>query len=265
MTTPAQAAADVIKSRSLHGTAETAVILGRDFQGLADLAQDPVVVPYSDLPGFPETPDGEVVLCEIEGAPTLLLKGAPTFYETGDPSLMAGAIETLTHLGVRGIWRTGLVTSLRADFVPGTLVAITDHINFSGMNPLIGVADAFGVNLNDVYDKRLLRRVKLAATSAAVSIHEGVLMWCSGPTFETLAEAKAAKLLGADLIGWSIAPEAIIARRFGLPFLGVALVTDLAAGVLGAGAPSANLARGPIIAGLISTRRLLRSYLKQKG
>ncbi len=264
MASPAQTAAERIKSLAQRAPV-TAIILGRNFHGLADLAANPVAIPYSELPGFPATPGGEALICQIEDAPSLILKGASSFYETGDAQRMSGAIEALTHLRVRTIICPGFVTSLRPETLPGAVVAVTDHINFSGANPLIGIPEAIGVNLNDCYDRRLVRAVKQAATGAGFNPQDGVLMWCSGPTFETPAEAKAARLLGADMIGWSIAPEAIIARRFGVPFLGLALVTDLAPSVPGAGAPpSADIARGPVIAGLVSMRRLLRGFMKQK-
>ncbi len=265
MTSPAQAAADIIKARITFGPAETAVLLGRGFQGVADLAENPVAIPYSELPGFPQVSGGEVIICHIDGVPALILKGRPSFYETGDPSLMLSPVETLTHLGVRAILSPGFVTSVRADVLPGSLVLITDHINFSGMNPLIGVPSGIGVNLNDAYDKRLQRKVNYAASGASLALHEGVLMWCSGPSYETPAEVKMAKALGADVIGWTIAPEAILARAIEIPFVGVGVTTDLGAGFLGVGAPSSNLTRGPVIAGLISVRRLLRGYVKIKS
>jgi len=226
-----------------------------------------VSVPYADLPGFPQTAatlDGQVIICAIEGTPALILKGRTNFHEAGDPSQMAGAIETLSHLGVRSILSTTLATSVNANLVPSSLVAITDHIDFKGLNPLIGApGDNNFINMNDAYDKRLLRRLSSSAAAAGVSVRDGVFLWFSGPSFETPAEVKAARLLGADLIGVSLVPEAILARRFGVPFAGVAVVTDFGAGFSG-GAPTGDFTRGPAVAGLMALKRLVRAYVKHR-
>ncbi len=174
---------------------------------------------------------------------------------------MASPIETLSLLGVRNLLCTGLALSVLADLLPGNLVAVTDHINFTGLNPLIGAGVKAMVNMNDAYDKRLLRRIKMAAAGSGVSVHEGVMMWFSGPSFETPSEAKVARQLGADLVGWSVAPECILARRYGVPFVGLTVVTDFGAGFSN-GNPSADLTRGPAAAGVVATKRLIRAFLK---
>lgn len=268
MTTPAQESAEIIKAKAGPFVAETAVILGRNFFGLADLAESPTVIPYAELPGFPQGPgveNGELVVCAIDGTPAILLKGRATFYETGDPSLMAVPIETLSLLGVRAILCTALALSVQADLVPSSVVTITDHINFTGLNPLIGASggDKNNVNMNEAYDKRLIRRIKQAAAGAGVASHEGVFMWFSGPSFETPAEVKVARQLGADVLGWALAPEAIVARRFGIPFAGIVVVTDFGAGFSN-GFPTADLTRGSAVAGVVATKRLLRSFLKNR-
>jgi purine-nucleoside phosphorylase len=119
------------------------------------------------------------------------------------------------------------------------------------------------INMNDAYDKRLLRRLGVSAAAAGVSVREGVFIWFSGPSFETPAEVKMARLLGADLLGVSVVPEAILARRFGVPFAGVAVVTDFGAGFSG-GAPSGDFTRGPAVAGLMALKRLVRGYVKSR-
>jgi purine-nucleoside phosphorylase len=267
MSDTARAAANAIASRNALGVTECAIILDPNFYNVADIVENDARIPYADLPGFPQTAstaDGELIIGTVDSIPALILKGRAAFHETGDPSLMASPIETLTHLGVRSILSTTPALSARADLVPGCLVAITDHINFTGLNPLIGAhGDKNAVNMNDAYDKRLLRRIKTAASSAGVSVHEGVLMWFSGPSFETPAEVKAARLLGADLIGWSLAPEAILARRFGLPFAGVGLVTDFGAGFSN-GNPTADFGHGPAIAGVVALKRLIRGFVKSR-
>lgn len=267
MTTPAQAAAEIVKSQNQFGGAESAVILGRNFYSVADITENAVRIPYSQLPGFPQAAgvdDGELVFGLVDAVPTIFLKGRTNFYETGDPSLMAAPIETLALLGVRSLLCPALATSARADFVPSSIVAITDHINFNGFNPLVGsVSDKGFVNMNEGYDKRLLRRLKTAAAAAGVTVHEGVYMWFSGPSYETPSEVKLARLFGADLMGWSIAPEAILARRYGLPFCGVAVVTDFGAGFSG-GAPSGDMTRGPAVAGSVAIKRLARAFVRAR-
>lgn len=266
MNAPAEEAAAIIKSRCDIDAIDSAIILGRLFFSSADIGERVAAFPYAELPGFPVAPgveDGELIVSMVDGAPVILLKGMSSFHETGDPSLMAGPMETLALLGVRSVLCTGLVQSVQADLVPSSIVLVTDHINFTGLNPLIGApADGKAViNMNEAYDKRLLRRVKAAAGSAGVSVHEGILMWFSGPSFETPAEAKVARQLGADLIGWNIVPEAILARRYGMLFSGVTVVSDFAAGFSN-GNPSPDLTRGPAVAGVVASKRLLRNFCK---
>lgn len=266
MKSAATQAAEVIKSRNSYGPFDTALILGGRCGTIGDLVENPISIPYADLPGFPaqHVREGVALIGGVEGAPTLFLKGRPDFHETGDPSCMASAIETLTLVGVRSVLSLGFVASAHAAMAPSNLVAITDHIDFKGLNPLIGTSgDKNFVNLNEAYDKRLLRRLKTAAAAAGVGLHEGVLIWFSGPSFETPAEVKAARILGADVLGQSFAPEAILARRYGLPFAAVAVVGDFGAGFLG-GSPSADFSRSHIVAGLIALRRLVRAYVKTR-
>lgn len=267
MSNTAQLAAEIVKSRNTHGVTECAIILDRNFSSVADIVENSIRIPYSELPGFPQmgsAANGELLIGAVEGIPTLILKGRAAFHETGDPSLMMGPIETLTLLGVRSILSTGTALSARADLVPSSLVAVTDHINFTGLNPLIGVpGDKNIVNMNDAYDKRLLRRIKTGAGVAGVTAQEGVFMWFSGPSFETPAEVKVARVLGADLIGWSLAPEAILARRFAIPFAGVAVVTDFGAGFSN-GNPTADFGRGSAVAGVVALKRLVRGFVKSR-
>ncbi|WP_036290706.1 purine-nucleoside phosphorylase [Methylosinus sp. PW1] len=260
MSTRARDAADIIGARNPLGPIETAVVLGREFLTAADIGEQAVAIPYSELPGFPEIEGGELLIGLVEGAPMLFLKGRSEFYESGDPSLMSSPIETLTLLNVRALLSTGFATSTNADFQPSSILSVTDHINFSGLNPLIGAAGQNFVNMNGAYDKRLLRRLKQASAGAGVTLHEGVFMWFSGPSYETPAEAKMARLLGADALGVSIAPEAILAKRFALPFAAMAVISDYATGFAG-GNPTYDPSRA---SGVIALRRLLRAYQKAK-
>jgi purine-nucleoside phosphorylase len=264
-TSNAEEAAEIIRALHPARIYEAAIISSDIFAGVADLGEKIASLPYASLPGFPVCEGverGEVVALNIDGMSVLVLHGRPTFYETGDPSLMASAMETLSILKVRAVQCTGVALSVDYNLTPGSPVLITDHINLTGLNPLIG-AYAGGksrVNMNEAYDRRLQRRMR-AATVNGIALREGVLMWFSGPSYETPAEAKFARQFGADLIGWTIAPEAILARRYNLPFLGLAVVSDFGAGVNN-GNPSPDFAAGPALAGAVATKRLIRSFLK---
>ena len=260
MSTPARSAADVISAQNRLGPIEAAVVLGRDFLAAADIAEQSVGIPYADLPGFPSVAGGELTFGLVEGAPMMFLKGRSEFYDSGDPSLMASAFETLAHLGIRALISTGTAVSTNADFLPPSLMSVTDHINFSGLNPLIGAAGDKFVNMNSAYDKRLLRRLKQSSAGAGVTLNEGMMIWFSGPSYETPAEVKVARLMGADALGMSVAPEAILARRHALPFAGIVAVTDYAAGFCN-GNPTYDPSRS---GSLVALRRLLRSFQKNK-
>jgi len=267
MSTEALHAAEIVKSHLGVVAPESAIVLGAGLYGAADIVDEcRIVLPYAELPGFPRTPaseDGELAVCHVDGAPTLVLKGRADFHEMGDPSLMSNVVETLALSGVRSLISIGFANSVNPALSPGAVVAISDHIDFKGLNPLIGAGrDGAFLNMNEVYDKRQLRRLKYAASGAGASLHEGVLAWMSGPTFETVAEARAVRILGADLVGMSIVPEAILAKRFRLPFAGVAVVLDFAAGVSG-GAPDGDFASAPVAAALVQLKRLLRACLKK--
>jgi purine-nucleoside phosphorylase len=173
-------------------------------------------------------------------------------------------LETLAMLGVSNLLIASTAGSVNADFYPGHLVLVTDHINFNGLNPLIGVASEGGfVSLTEAYDKRLLRRLKLAGAGAGVTVHEGIYMWFSGPSFETPAEVKMARMLGADVIGMAIVPEVILARRLALRVAAIAVVTSFGAGFSG-GNPSHAETRQQALSGLISLRRLVRAFVRSK-
>ncbi|WP_363348984.1 purine-nucleoside phosphorylase [Methylocystis echinoides] len=264
MTSLAEEAAAIIRSRYGAGPVETALITAGVFNSLPELGERLVTIPYADLPGFPTcagVEDGEFIVSAIDDAPTVILKGRSTFFETGDPSLMAAPIETLALLGARAVLSTGLARVALAPLAPSSVVVVTDHINFNGLNPLIGAA-ASGDGLagsNEAYDKRLLRRIKLAAAEGGVTIHEGVMMWFSGPTFETPAEIKMARQLGADIVGWTIPPEAILARRFGLPFAGIAVIAEVPSDSQGP-----DQSRNSVAAGIVGVKRLARTFIKAR-
>ena len=208
--------------------------------------------------------EGRLVIGTQEGFRVAYMLGRAHYYETGDPRCMAVALETLALLGTHSLLLTAAAGSLKADFYPGTLALVTDHINFSGQNPLVGLASDGGfVSLTETYDQRLMKRLKRATIRAGVTLHEGVYMWFSGPSFETPAEIRMARILGADLVGMSIVPEAILARRLGLRVAAVAVITNFGAGFSG-GNPSHSETKEVAMQGAIGLRRLVRAFLRTK-
>jgi purine-nucleoside phosphorylase len=268
MTEPSEQAAEIIQAQAGFDPFDFAFVLGTGLAHVADNLEDQIVIPYADLPGFPDSEisghDNRLVIGTQEGIRVVYLLGRAHYYEKGDPRAMASALETLALIGVQAIVFTNAAGSVNADMYPGTLVQVTDHINFNGLNPLIGVAaDGGFVSLTEAYDKRLVRRMKRAALAAGVGLREGVYMWFSGPSFETPAEIRMARTLGADLVGMSTVPEVILARRLALRVAAISVVTNFAAG-FNNGNPSHSETKDVAMQGAIGLRRLIRSFLKVK-
>jgi len=242
VTANTNAAIETLKARGLASLPRLAIVLGSGLGGLADEARDAIAIPYVDIPGFPiptvEGHAGRLVVGAIEGQRVALFQGRGHYYERGDPGAMRLAIDAFRMLGGEALLLTNAAGGLNKDWLPPSLVAITDHINFSGMNPLIGRPgkDSF-VPLTHAYDEGLRANLHEAARANDIELHEGVYMWFSGPSFETPAEIRAARILGADLVGMSTVPEVILARRAGLRCAAVSVVTNFDADIAG-GDPS---------------------------
>jgi len=231
-----------LKNRGLNSLPPLGIVLGSGLGPFADEASDAAAVSYVDIPGFP-VPSvvghaGRLVVGMIEGRRVALFQGRGHYYERGDANAMRVLIEAFRGLGGETILLTNAAGGLNKEWLPPTLVAITDHINFAGVNPLIGAsgADRF-VPLTHAYDPDLLAGLHEAARANDIEMHEGIYMWFSGPSFETPAEIRAARVLGADLVGMSTVPEVILARRCGLRCAAVSVVTNYGAGLAG-GDPS---------------------------
>ena len=260
------AAVAALKARGVEAPVTTAIVLGTGLGALADAAENAVAVPFSELPDFPTSGvsghAGRLVVGTLEGQRVALLQGRAHYYETGDAAAMAAPIATLAALGVRILLLTNSAGSLRNAWHPGSIAVISDHINLSGRNPLIGdTSDARFVSMTEAYDRRLRERLHKAAASVGVKTQEGVYMWFSGPSFETPAEVRMARLLGADLVGMSTVPEAIIARRLGLRVAALSVVTNLGAGIDGAD-PSHAETKDVALTGAISLRKVARAFLR---
>ena len=220
-------------------TVEAGIVLGSGLGPLADRVENAASIPYENLPGFPQGGvsghAGRLIIGILGGRKVAVFSGREHYYENGNAAAMRPALETLAGLGAKTLILTNAAGSLRPEVGPTSVVVHSDYINWSGMNPLIGEhGDARFVDMRDCYDPALRARLKAVAAKSGVPHHEGVYFWFCGPCFETPAEIRAMKLLGADLVGMSTVPEVIIARRLGLKVAALSMVTNLAAGFKGA-------------------------------
>ncbi len=230
---------DILIKR-LHGLMPRhAVVLGSGLGPLVDMVENPVRIPYHELPGFPESGvsghAGEVVAGHLGSTPVLMLSGRVHYYEHGQADAMRVPLETLHGLGVTHLILTNSAGSLRQDMPPGSVMRVTDHINFSGTNPLFGEpSDRRFVGMTSAYDADMGHDMAAAAARTGTPLHEGVYMWFSGPSFETPAEIRMARVLGADAVGMSTVPEVILARFLGMKVAAASVITNLGAGMSGA-------------------------------
>lgn len=232
-------AVDILVER-LNGLApRTALVLGSGLGELVREVQEPVEIPYGDLPGFPASGvtghAGKIVAGTFGGTPVLMLAGRAHYYEHGDAAVMRPVIEALKAVGIEKLILTNAAGSLDAPMPPGSVMLITDHINFSGSNPLIGEqTDARFVGLTEAYDAGIRDALVKAAKATGTELHQGVYMWFSGPTFETPAEIRMARIFGANAVGMSTVPEVILARFLGMRVAACSVITNYAAGMTGA-------------------------------
>lgn len=260
-------AAEALIDRGVDGPIDCAIVLGTGLGRIVEDMVDPVTIPFAEIPGFPK---GEVSgharalsYGTLHGKKVLIFQGRAHYYESGDPAVMRVPLGMLTAFGSPPLILTNAAGSLRPDVRPGGLVLITDHINLNGLNPLIGdTGDGRFVPMVDAYDQHLRNRLKRAAASSGANLAEGVYMWFSGPSFETPAEIRMAKTLGADLVGMSTVPEVILARRYGIRVAGISIITNMGAGLHG-GAPNHGETRDVAMAATTGLRRLFRTFLSE--
>ena len=215
------------------------LILGSGLGDFADTLEDRLVIPFTDIPDFPAaTVPGHVgafVFGTKHGKSVVCLQGRLHYYEGHPMSLLSMPVRIMAKLGVKTLLLTNAAGGVNPSYRPGDLMLITDHINYSGMNPLIGVhEEEFGPrfpDVTDLYSSGLRLKLKLAAVEAGINLRQGVYMMFSGPNYETPAEIRMARILGADAVGMSTVPEALVAAQCGLRVLGVSCITNLAAGV----------------------------------
>lgn len=258
----------VLDKHGVEASIDAAVVIGLGLSSSIDGIEEIASIPYADLPGFPALTvsghEARMLVGKYAEKTVACLMGRSHFYETGDSRAMSMPLEAIALLGAQHVVLTNTVGSVNADLVPGSLALITDHINFNGRNPLVGSGGDGGfLSMVEAYDPRINRRFKLAAGEAGVQLREGVYMWFSGPSFETPAEVRMAKALGADILGMSVVPETILARRLGLNVTGISAITNFATGFKGA-QPSHIETRDVAKQAAVSMRRLLRAFFSMK-
>ncbi|WP_370151884.1 purine-nucleoside phosphorylase [Ferrovibrio sp.] len=215
---------------------QTGMVLGSGLGAFADTVQPVASISYADLPGFPRPGvgghAGRLLLGQVGPVPVAIMQGRSHYYEHGRPDGMRIALQTLQEIGCETLLLTNAAGSLRAEMPPGSIMLITDHINFTGVSPLFGESgDRRFVDMVDAYDPGLRAALQRAAASAGITLQDGIYMWFCGPNFETPAEIRAAKFLGADAVGMSTVPEVILARYLGMRVAALSIITNAGAGL----------------------------------
>lgn len=259
--------ADLIRSRAGAEPPAIGLILG---SGLGHIAEEieGIFIDYADLPGFPQAGvsghNPKLVIGQLEGVRVAVFGGRVHYYEHGNPAEMRLPLEILRDLGCSELLLTNAAGSLRDDIGPGDLMALSDHINFAGVNPLIGEpSDARFVPMTEAYDPQMRAALQAAAAAEGIALPEGVYCWFSGPSFETPAEIRAAKVFGADAVGMSTVPEVILARFLGLRVAAVSVVTNMGAG-LSSEAISHEHTKAMAPLGAAKFERILRRFLRSR-
>jgi len=214
------------------------VVLGSGLGGFADAVEDALAIPYAELPGWPVATAighvGELVLGTFGGVPVAVLKGRAHLYEGHPPERVVFGIRVLGRLGIRSLVLTNACGAIDPALPPGRLVAISDHLNLQGSSPLVGPNDeelgSRFPDMSDAYDPEYRRLAHEAAGRLGLELGEGVYAAWLGPAFETPAEIRMVRVLGADLVGMSTVPEVLAARHMGIRCLGLSCVTNPAAG-----------------------------------
>jgi purine-nucleoside phosphorylase len=226
-----------------HVTAlpELGVILGSGLGALADLVEEKVVIPYKDIPHFPistvEGHAGQLVFGKVEGRKVVVMQGRFHFYEGYTMQEVTFPIRVMQVLGVTGLIVTNAAGGINTDFHPGDLILIKDHLNMMGDNPLRGanlsnLGPRFP-DLSEAYNRDWRQKGLAIAKDLGINPHEGVYVAVSGPNYETPAEIRYLRSIGADMVGMSTVPEVIVANHGGMQVLGISCVTNMAAGILG--------------------------------
>lgn len=232
------AIASFIESKT--GKAEIGIILGSGLGDYASKLSNSVSIPYTEIPSFPQSTvpghSGVWHCGELSGKKVFMMQGRFHSYEGYDLKEVTLPIRVMKLLGVKYLIVTNAAGGVNTSFSAGNLMLIEDFINFSGKNPLTGPNyDQFGTRFPDMsqaFDIEMMKITKEVAENMGLNLKKGVYAWFNGPTFETPAEVKMARVLGADAVGMSTVPEVIVAHHAGIRCLGISCITNLAAGIL---------------------------------
>ncbi|WP_373265418.1 purine-nucleoside phosphorylase [Hungatella hathewayi] len=219
---------------------EIGLILGSGLGDYAEQIENPVVIPYGEIPDFPVSTvaghAGQFVLGTCKGKNVIAMQGRVHYYEGYSQRMITLPVRIMKRLGVQYMVLTNAAGGVNRNFDPGTLMMIRDHINYSGGNPLMGSNwEDDGPRFPDmtrVYAAELRTRLRSAAAKKGIKLEEGVYMMFSGPCYETPAEVRLAGILGADAVGMSTVPEAIVCAHCGIPVIGISCITNFGAGIL---------------------------------
>ncbi|MGV8833584.1 MAG: purine-nucleoside phosphorylase [Devosia sp.] len=215
---------------------DAAIVLGSGLSAIGDLLTDKLTIPYSELKGFPgggvSGHGRDLLIGTLGGKRVAVLTGREHYYEHGNAAAMRPALEAMAELGAKTLMLTNSAGSLDERFQPGDLMLLSDHINYAGMNPLIGEpTDRRFVNMVNCYDPELRAKAQAAAQRLDIKLGEGIYLWYSGPSFETVAEIQMAVRLGANAVGMSTAPEVILGRFLGMKIWACSSITNMGAGL----------------------------------
>jgi purine-nucleoside phosphorylase len=241
----ADEAAGFLRSELGGLTPRIGIVLGSGLGAVAEAVVEPVIVPYAAIPHFPQSTveghSGRIVAGLLGGVPVVVMQGRVHFYEGYTPLQVTFPMRVLGRLGLETVILTNAAGGINANYQIGQLVLISDHINSLGFNPLVGPNEArFGqtpksglrfFDMTEAYSLDLRGLAQGAARAEGSVLHEGVYLATTGPSFETPAEIRAFRAVGADLVGMSTVPETIVARHMGMRVLGISCVTNLAAGI----------------------------------
>lgn len=228
-----------IKER-LPFTPEVGLILGSGLGDLADEIENPVKIKYNDIPHFPvstvEGHAGQFVIGHFEGRTVIAMQGRFHFYEGYSMQTCTFPVKVMKALGVKNLLLTNAAGGVNTAYVPGDLMLLTDHINFAGTNPLIGKNDEKDgprfPDASNVYDTALNLEIRALAKKQGIRMQEGVYAMTTGPSYETPAEVRMLRVLGADAVGMSTVPEALVANHMGMKVTGISCITNMASGIL---------------------------------
>ena len=229
-------ALNIIYQKAPDFKPDYALVLGSGLGSVVDTINDSIEISYRDLPGFPKATvkghNGKLILGKLGTVSVAVMQGRAHYYEYGQSNIMLEPLTVLRHLGADKIILTNASGSLIKDVTPGSLMLINDHISLFAPNPLINyLGDDRFLSMDVPYDQQISTQLKHTAAALNIEIFTGTYCWCTGPSFESPAEIRALKIMGADAVGMSTVPENILARHLGFRVSAIANITNFASGM----------------------------------